>query len=116
MVIKSFNFETKERVGDCAPTYSRSWELDLTDGVYTLKMDGFDDEILEQNDREMYYFITKGQKKPIKVLESRGFKQWVYAQWQSGDVWGYAPYLSKFKRDILVFGNAQWAEMDAFGD
>ena len=116
MVIKSFDFDTKVRVGDCAPSYSRSWQLDETDGVYTLKMDGFDDEILEQNDREMYYFITKGQKKPIKVIESRGFKQWVYAQWQSGDVWGYAPYLCKFKRDILVFGNAQWAEMGAFGD
>ena len=107
MVIKSFNFKTKERVGDCAPTYSRSWELDLTDGVYTLSVDGYDPEILAENDRK---------KKHIKILESRGFKQWIYAQWQSGDVWGYAPYLCKFKRDILVFGNAQWSEMDAFGD
>ena len=116
MVIKSFNFKTKERVGDCAPTYSRSWELDLTDGVYTLFMEGFDQEVLEINNREFYYYMTKGKKTPIKVLESKSFKQWVYAQWQSGDVWGYAPYLCKFKRDILVFGNAQWSEMEAFGD
>ena len=73
MVIKSFNFETKERVGDCAPTYSRSWELDLTDGVYTLTIDGYSPEILVENHRELYYFISKGKKKPIKVLESRGF-------------------------------------------
>ncbi len=98
------------------PSYSRSWQLDETDGVYTLTIDGFEPEVLQMNDRELYYFITKGIKKPIKVLESRAFQQWIYAQWQSGDVWGYAPYLSKFKRDILVFGNAQWSEIDAFGD
>ena len=111
MVIKSFNFDTKVRVGDCAPSYSRSWELDETDGVYTLSIDGFDPEVLEITNRELYYCITNGKRKPIKVLESRAFQQWVYAQWQSGDVWGYAPYLSKFKRDILVFGNAQWSEI-----
>ena len=105
MVIKSFDFETKVRVGDCAPSYSRSWQLDETDGVYTLTIDGFEPEVLQVNDRELYYFITKGIKKPIKVLESRAFQQWIYA-----------PYLSKFKRDILVFGNAQWNEMDSFGD
>lgn len=116
MVIKSFDFETKVRVGDCAPSYSRSWELDKTADVYTLTIDGFEPEVLEINDRELYYYITKGKRKPIKVLESKAFKQWIYAQWQSGDVWGYAPYLCKFKRDILVFGNAQWSEMDAFGD
>jgi len=115
MIIKSFDFETKKTVGDCAPTYSRSWELDLTDGVYTLHMDDVDSEVLEIKERELYYFITKGKQKPIKILESRSFQQWIYAQWQSGDVWGYAPYLCKFKRDILVFGNAQWAEMGAFG-
>ena len=97
MIIKSFDFETKERVGDCSPSYSRSWELDLTDGVYTLSIDGFSPETLQ-------------------VLESRHFKQWIYTQWQSGDVWGYAPYLSKLERDILVYGNAQFAELDSFGD
>jgi len=116
MIIKSFDFDTKECVGDCAPKYSRSWQLDLTDDVYTLYMDGVEPEVLELNDRELYYYVTKGKKKPIKLLESRNFKQWIYAQWQSGDVWGYAPYLCKFKRDILVFGNAQWTELDYFGD
>ena len=116
MVIKSFNFETKERVGDCAPTYNRSWELDLTDGVYTLTVDGFSPEILEESDRAIYYYLVKNKKKTLKVLESRNFKQGIYAQWQSGDVWGYAPYLSKLERDILVYGNAQWAEMGSFGD
>ena len=116
MVIKSFNFETKERVGDCAPTYNRSWELDLTDGVYTLTVDGFSPEILEESDRSIYYYLVKNKKKTLKVLESRNFKQWIYAQWQSGDVWGYAPYLSKLERDILVYGNEQWAEMGSFGD
>ena len=94
MIVKSFNFETKERVGDCAPSYSRSWELDLTDGVYTLSIDGFSPEILEQSNRDIYYYMTKGKKKTLQVLESRHFKQWIYTQWQSGDVWGYAPYLS----------------------
>ena len=42
MVIKSFDFKTKVRVGDCAPSYSMSWELDETDGVYTLTIDGFE--------------------------------------------------------------------------
>ena len=58
MVIKSFDFETKVRVGDCAPSYSRSWQLDETDGVYTLTIDGFEPEVLQMNDRELYYFIT----------------------------------------------------------
>jgi len=116
MVIKSFNFETKERVGDCSPSYNRSWELDLTDGVYTLTVDGYSPEILEQSTRDIYYYLMRGKKKTINVLESRGFKQWIYAQWQSGDVWGYAPYLSKLERDILVYGNAQFAELDSFGD
>ena len=115
-MIKSFDFKTKKTVGDCAPSYSRSWQLDLTDDVYTLYMDDIEPEVLELNDRELYYYITKGKKKPIKLLESRNFKQWIHAQWQSGDVWGYAPYLCKFKRDILVFGNAQWSELDSFGD
>ena len=114
MIIKSFDFKTKETVGDCAPSYSRSWQLDLTDDVYTLHMEDMEPEVLELNDRELHYFISKGKKKPIKLLESNGFKQWIYAQWQSGDVWGYAPYLCKFKRDILVFGNAQWSEIDSF--
>jgi len=116
MVIKSFNFETKERLGDCAPSYNRSWELDLTDGVYTLSVEGYSPEILEQSTRDIYYYLMRGKKKTLNVLESRGFKQWIYAQWQSGDVWGYAPYLSKLERDILVYGNAQWSELDAFGD
>ena len=98
MVIKSFNFETKERVGDCAPTYNRSWELDFTDGVYTLTIDGYSPEILEETGRDIYYYLMKGKKKTLQVLESRAFKQWIYAQWQSGDVWGYAPYLSKARK------------------
>jgi hypothetical protein len=116
MVIKSFNFETKERFSDCSPSYTKSWELDLTDGVYTLKVDGFDPEILEDTKRDIYFYLFEGKKRTLQVLESRGFKQWIYTQWQSGDVWGYAPYLSKLERDILVYGNAKWAELDAFGD
>ena len=111
MIIKSFNFDTKVRVGDCAPTFNRSWELDETDGVYTLLIDGFSAEVLTSTDREVYYYVTKGKKKTLNILESRNFKQWVYSQWSSGDVWGYAPYLSQMQRDILVFGNAQWAPL-----
>jgi hypothetical protein len=109
MIIKSFNFDTKEYVGDCSPSYSRSWELDETDGVYTLTIEGFAPEVLEPANREVYYYIAKGKKKTLKVLESINFKQWVYNQWSSGDVWGYAPYLSRMDRDILVFGNSQWS-------
>ena len=116
MIIKSFNFNTKACVGDCAPTYSRSWELDETDGVYTLFIEGFSPEVLTVTNRELYYYMLKGKKKTLQVLESMNFKQWVYNQWSSGDVWGYAPYLSQMERDILVFGNSQWSEMDAFGD
>jgi hypothetical protein len=116
MIIKSFDFDTKVRVGDCAPSYNRSWELDLTDGVYTFTVDGFSPEILEQTDRDIHYYLMRGMKKKLRVLESRGFKQWIYAQWQSGDVWGYCPYLSKLERDVLVYGNAQWAEIASFGD
>jgi hypothetical protein len=72
--------------------------------------------VLEAEGRDIYFYLVHGKKKTLNVLESRGFKQWIYAQWQSGDVWGYAPYLTKLERDILVFGNAKWAELDAFGD
>ena len=58
----------------------------------------------------------KVRRRLLTFSRVRGFKQWIYAQWQSGDVWGYAPYLSKLERDILVYGNAQFAELDAFGD
>tara|TARA_R110000765_G_scaffold213066_3_gene318107 strand:- start:22 stop:363 length:342 start_codon:yes stop_codon:yes gene_type:complete len=111
MIIKSYNFDTKTSVGDCSPTYSRSWELDETDNVFTLSVSGQEPEVLESKSREVYYYILKGKKKALKVLESRNFKQWVYSQWQSGDVWGYAPYLSQMERDILVFGNAQWSQL-----
>ena len=70
MIIKSYNFDTKVSVGDCAPTYSRSWELDETDGIYTLNVDGFSAEILESTNREVFYYIAKGKKKALKVLES----------------------------------------------
>ena len=108
MIIKSYNFDTKVRVGDCAPTYSRSWELDVTDGIHTLTMDDCSPEILQVTNREVFYYIAKGKKKTLEVLESMQFKQWLYSQWSSGDVWGYAPYLSRMERDILVFGNSQW--------
>ena len=111
MIIKSYNFDTKVSVGDCAPSYSRSWELDETDGIYTLTVDGSPPEILEPTNREVFYYIVKGKKKTLKVLESIHFKQWVYNQRSSGDVWGYAPYLSQMERDILVFGNSQWNEL-----
>mgnify|MGYP003642330045 CR=1 FL=1 len=111
MIIKSFNFDTKVCVGDCSPTYHSSWKLDETDGIYTLYVDGVSAEILESADREVFYYIAKGIKKPLKVLESDQFKQWVYNQWSSGDVWGYAPYLSRMERDILVFGNSQWSQL-----
>tara|TARA_R110000765_G_scaffold25097_1_gene62267 strand:- start:380 stop:718 length:339 start_codon:yes stop_codon:yes gene_type:complete len=111
MIIKSFNFDTKVRVGDCAPTYNRSWELDETDGIYTLTLSGSPPEILEPANIGVFYYIVKGKKKTLKVLESMHFKQWLYSQWSSGDVWGYAPYLSQMERDILVFGNSQWNEL-----
>lgn len=116
MVVKSYDFETKTSVGDCSPTFSRSWRLEQSGDEYILHLDGYAPEILEKVDREIYYYMMKGEKKVLEIYESRAFKQWVYAQWQSGDVWNYAPYLSKMERDILVYGNAQWAELGSFGD
>ena len=116
MVIKSFNKETGETLGDCSPRYDRSWELHQDGDVFTLKVDGFPDEVLQTQERTLYYYVVKRKKKYIKLLESNQFKQWLYNQWQSGDVWDYAPYLTKLERDMITYGNAQWSQLSEVGD
>ena len=66
--------------------------------------------------RCIYYYIVKRKKKYIKLLESISFKQWLYTQWQSGDVWNYAPYLTKLERDMITYGNAQWSMLSEAGE
>jgi len=112
MVIKSYNKETGERVGDCSPRFGKSWELHQEGETYILKVDGEPDEVLELTERSLYYYITKKKKKTMLVLESNQFRHWQYNQWQSGDVWQYAPYLTKLERDMLTYGNAQWSLLD----
>ncbi|MDB4430266.1 hypothetical protein N9273_00435 [bacterium] len=116
MVIKSYNHETKLTVGDCAPSYKASWELHQDGNVFTLKIDGQPDEVLYEQERTLYYYVVKRKKKFIKLLESVGFKQWLYTQWQSGDVWSYAPYLTKLERDMITYGNAQWSKLSEAGE
>ncbi len=112
MVIKSFNKKTGKRYGDCAPRYSKSWELHQDGEVFILKVDGEPEEILELTERSLYYFITKKGKKTMQLLESKQFRNWQYTLWHSGDVWDYAPYLTKLERDMLTYGNAQWSLLD----
>jgi hypothetical protein len=40
----------------------------------------------------------------------------MYTQWQSGDVWDYAPYLTKLERDMIVYGNAHWTQLNVVED
>lgn len=116
MVIKSYNHETKETLGDCSPRYKCSWQLHQDGDIFTLKVDGQPDEILQSQERTVYYYVVKGKKKYITLLESNSFKQWLYAQWQSGDVWDYAPYLTKLERDMITYGNAQWSFLSEAGE
>ena len=116
MVIKSYNKETGETVGDCAKRFPHSWELHQDGDVFTLKIDGQKDEILEWSERELYYYIAKKEKRPFKLLLCNQLRHWMFTQWQSGDVWSYAPYLTKLERDMLVYGNAQWTALQSIGD
>ena len=75
MVIKSFNKETGKRYGDCAPRYSKSWELHQDGEIFILKVDGEPEEILELTERSLYYFITKKGKKTMQLLESKQFRR-----------------------------------------
>ena len=115
MVIKSYNKETGETIGDCAPSYSKSWELHQEGDTFILKIDGRPDEVLQSQERTLYYYVVKKKKKYIKLLESIAFKQWLYNQWQSGDVWTYAPYLTKLELDMITYGNAQWSQLSEAG-
>jgi len=116
MVIKSFNKTTKERVGDCSYRFKDSWELHQVGDTFILKIEGQPEEILEWSDTAVYYYISKNKKKTLKLLVSDHLKQWLYTQWQSGDVWDYAPYLTKLERDMLVYGNARWTQLNAVED
>lgn len=112
MVIKSYSKETGERVGDCAHRYSKSWELHQVGDIFIFKVEGQPEEILEWTDSAVYYYISKRKKKKLKLLVGNQLKHWMYTQWQSGDVWDYAPYLTRLERDMLVYGNAQWTQLD----
>ena len=112
MVIKSFNKKTGEKIGDCSHRFDLSWELHQDGDTFIFKIDGQPDEILEWSDNDVYYYISRKKKKTLKLLVSNQLKHWMYTQWQSGDVWDYAPYLTKLERDMLVYGNAQWTQLD----
>jgi hypothetical protein len=112
MVIKSFNKKTGETIGDCSHRFDLSWELHQDGDTFIFKIDGQPDEILEWSDNAVYYYISKKKKKKLKLLMCTQLKHWMYTQWQSGDVWDYAPYLTKLERDMLVYGNAQWTQLN----
>ena len=81
-------------------------------GAVADDVEGQPEEILEWTDSAVYYYISKRKKKKLKLLVGNQLKHWMYTQWQSGDVWDYAPYLTKLERDMLVYGNAQWTQLD----